>query len=134
MEHQFSSLIERFNKELKATTDAGHPEPTAMTLSTVSKDGFPSSRVVLLKNLDDRGFVFYTNLGSQKSQELMTNPKVGLNFMWHNISKQIRVQGIAQMLTLRRAPSKAKLERGPRSNPLRLSIKWTSKNALLNLA
>ncbi|EDM27962.1 pyridoxamine 5'-phosphate oxidase [Lentisphaera araneosa HTCC2155] len=94
-----SELIERFQKDLDATTQKGHPEPTAMTLSTVNENGFPSSRVVLLKAFDERGFVFYTNLTSRKSREIQNNPQVCINFMWHNISKQIRVEGRAEQVS-----------------------------------
>ena len=94
-----SELLERFKKELDATTQKGHPEPTAMTLSTVNENGFPSSRVVLLKAFDERGFVFYTNLTSRKSREIQNNPQVCINFMWHNISKQIRVEGRAEQVS-----------------------------------
>ena len=94
-----SELIERFQKDLDATTQKGHPEPTAMTLSTVNENGFPSSRVVLLKAFDERGFVFYTNLTSRKSREIQNNPQVCINFMWHNISKQIRIEGRAEQVS-----------------------------------
>ena len=65
----------------------------AMTLSTVSKDGFPSSRVVLLKSFDEEGFVFYTNYSSQKGLELIANPKASLNFFWSELERQVRIQG-----------------------------------------
>ncbi|WDE98736.1 pyridoxamine 5'-phosphate oxidase [Lentisphaera profundi] len=94
-----NELITRFQKELDATTKKGHPEPTAMTLSTVSEAGAPTSRVVLLKAFDHRGFVFYTNLTSRKSKEISLNPQVCINFMWHNISKQIRIEGRAQQVS-----------------------------------
>jgi pyridoxamine 5'-phosphate oxidase len=99
MSTSFSDLITRFNTNLQMATDKGHPEPTAMTLSTVNEVNAPSSRVVLLKNLDERGFVFYTNLGSRKAREIQNNPNVSLNFMWHNIERQIRVEGVAQQVS-----------------------------------
>ncbi|MDD7985587.1 pyridoxamine 5'-phosphate oxidase [Lentisphaera marina] len=94
-----SEIITRFNNDLETTRQKGHPEPTAMTLSTVNAQGFPSSRVVLLKAFDEKGFVFYTNLTSRKAQEIQANPQVCLNFMWHNISKQIRIEGHATQVS-----------------------------------
>src|SRR6187200_851132 len=58
------------------------PEPNAMVLATVAADGRPSARAVLLKGLDERGFLFYTNLTSRKSQELFANPQAALCFLW----------------------------------------------------
>ena len=99
MSTTFKTLIERFNKNLQMATDKGHSEPTAMTLSTINENNAPSSRVVLLKTLDERGFVFYTNLGSRKSREIQNNPNVCLNFMWHNIERQIRIEGVAEQVS-----------------------------------
>ncbi len=77
----------------EARAKATDPEPTAMTLATVSKDGKPSARVVLLKAHDARGFVFYTNMQSRKSQELQANPYAALCFNWIVVGKQVRVEG-----------------------------------------
>ncbi|HET7690139.1 MAG TPA: pyridoxamine 5'-phosphate oxidase [Nocardioidaceae bacterium] len=68
-------------------------EPNAMVVSTVS-DGQPSSRLVLLKGLDD-GFVFYTNYDSRKARELAANPRCSLLFPWHPVGRQVRVEGVA---------------------------------------
>ena len=65
----------------------------AMTLSTVSKDGFPSSRVVLLKCFDEGGFIFYTNYNSEKGAELIETPKASINFFWGELERQVRIQG-----------------------------------------
>jgi pyridoxamine 5'-phosphate oxidase len=67
-------------------------EPDAMVLSTVDPDGRPSARYVLLKGVDDRGFVFYTNLGSRKARALEANPYAALTFYWP-VEKQIRIEG-----------------------------------------
>lgn len=72
---------------------AGLPEPNAMVLATASPDGVPSARTVLLKGLDARGLVFFTNRGSQKGGELATNPRAALVFPWHAIERQVRVSG-----------------------------------------
>lgn len=68
-------------------------DPTAMALATVGADGMPSNRMVLLKGYDEQGFVFYTNLGSQKAHELVAHPKAALLFHWKSLQRQIRIQG-----------------------------------------
>jgi len=68
-------------------------DPNAMCLATSTKDGSPSARMVLLKGLDDRGFVFYTNAYSQKGQEIEDNPKAAICFHWKTMRKQVRVEG-----------------------------------------
>jgi pyridoxamine 5'-phosphate oxidase len=74
-------------------------EPTAMTLATVSADGQPSVRVVLLKGYDERGFVFYTNLESRKGRDIAENPRVGLCFFWEDFGRQVRVRGVAERVS-----------------------------------
>lgn len=83
--------IEQFKAWFSAAKQAAR-EPNAMTLSTVL-NGRPQSRVVLLKDLDDRGFVFYTNKRSQKGQAIEQSPWVALNFWWEALERQIRVDG-----------------------------------------
>ncbi|KAG8826265.1 hypothetical protein FRC19_009412 [Serendipita sp. 401] len=73
-------------------------EPEAMSLSTVSASGMPSSRMVLLKEVDSRGFVFFTNYTSRKSQELLANPHAALCFYWREIHRQVRVTGTVERL------------------------------------
>lgn len=68
-------------------------EPSAVTLATATPDGKPSARVVLLKEFDERGFVFYTNLTSRKGRELRSNPYAALCFYWEPVHHQVRVQG-----------------------------------------
>lgn len=68
-------------------------EPNAMTLSTVAPMGMPSSRIVLLKELQEDGFIFYTNYGSKKAKDMSTNPYVALNFLWKEIQRQVRIEG-----------------------------------------
>lgn len=69
------------------------PEPNAMTLATATPDGKPSARMVLLKNFDQRGFVFYTNYKSHKGQELADNPQAALVFWWAELERQVRIEG-----------------------------------------
>ena len=71
-------------------------EPNAFILSTISQDGFPSGRTLLLKGFDRDGFVFYTNYRSQKGRDISANPKVSITFLWKEIQRQIRIQGEAR--------------------------------------
>ena len=71
----------------------GEPNAHAMTLATATREGRPSARLVLLKGLDRRGFVFYTNLESRKSEELFANPHAALCFLWKSLNRQVRVEG-----------------------------------------
>lgn len=74
------------------------PEPSAMSLATVGADGAPTLRVVLLKGVDEKGFVFYTNLESRKGRDLRANPRAALCFYWSALDLQIRVDGtVAQV-------------------------------------
>lgn len=68
-------------------------EPNAMTLATATRDGRPSSRVVLLKSLDDRGFGFFTDFRSRKAVELDENPQAALSFAWLELERQVRIEG-----------------------------------------
>ena len=72
---------------------AGAPEPNAMAVATVGPDGAPSLRMVLLKGHGEDGFVFYTNYGSRKAQELEQNARVALLFFWPTLQRQVRVEG-----------------------------------------
>lgn len=83
---QFASWFEEAGK-------AGIPEPNAMVLSTVSPDGKPSSRVVLLKEFNGKGFIFFTNYLSKKGHDLEQNPNACLNFWWGALERQIRISG-----------------------------------------
>ena len=74
--------------------EASEPrDATAMTLATVGADGMPSARMVLLKGVDERGFVFYTNLESRKGRQLLAHPKAALVFYWKSVNRQVRVEG-----------------------------------------
>ena len=90
---KISEIVNEFDLSLKKVKDSGHPEPTAMSLATVSKEGKPSSRIVLLKEFSERGFVFYTNYKSRKALQLSENPFAALTFVWHSLKKQVRVEG-----------------------------------------
>lgn len=85
--------IVQFNSWFKEAIDSDALEPNAMTLSTATKGGIPSSRVVLLKGVDE-GFVFYTNYDSKKGEQLLANPHACLNFFWPELERQVRVEGL----------------------------------------
>ncbi|MGH3361942.1 MAG: pyridoxamine 5'-phosphate oxidase [Nocardioides sp.] len=87
--------IAMFRDWMAEAVASGMHEPNAMMVATVSTDGRPSSRMVLLKGLDDGGFRFFTNLGSRKGAELAGNPHCSLLFPWHPLERQVRVDGVA---------------------------------------
>lgn len=91
----FTTLLD----EARAVDRATLPEPTAMSLATVGADGRPSLRVVLLKAVDARGFVFYTNLESRKGRELLERPDAALCFHWQPLQRQVRIEGRAEPVT-----------------------------------
>jgi pyridoxamine 5'-phosphate oxidase len=74
-------------------------DPTAMTLATVDPEGMPNARMVLLKGVDERGFVFYTNMESQKGRELDRDPRAALVFHWKSLNRQIRIRGTVEKVT-----------------------------------
>ncbi|EGR0048137.1 pyridoxamine 5'-phosphate oxidase [Vibrio vulnificus] len=91
--------IDQFNFWLEQAIKANLSDPTAMTVATVDKDGMPFQRIVLLKNVDKDGFVFYTNLGSRKAQHLEHSSKISLHFPWHPLERQVHITGVAEKLT-----------------------------------
>ncbi|MEV6282216.1 pyridoxamine 5'-phosphate oxidase [Kribbella sp. NPDC051770] len=90
--------FQQFGLWLAQATEAGLAEPNAMVLATVDADHRPSARTVLLKGLDERGFVFYTNQQSRKGGDLAANPACALVFPWHAMERQVRVEGTAGKL------------------------------------
>ncbi|MBC6906726.1 pyridoxamine 5'-phosphate oxidase [Saccharophagus sp. K07] len=89
----------QFKSWLEQAVASGIPDPTALVLATVDADGQPDQRIVLLKHLDDQGFVFYTNYNSKKARDIISNPKVSLHFPWHMMERQVRVNGTASRLS-----------------------------------
>jgi pyridoxamine 5'-phosphate oxidase len=89
--HQFQTWFEQ-------AIAANLLEPNAMTLATATPSGTPSARIVLLKAVDPRGFVFYTNYNSQKGQELSANPQAALVFLWGELERQVRVEGTLEKI------------------------------------
>jgi len=93
-----ASPLDQFRTWFTQVQGAVH-EPEAMSLSTATASGVPSSRFVLFKQLDARGFVFYTNYTSRKSKELLENPYAALAFYWREVHKQVRVVGRVEKIT-----------------------------------
>jgi pyridoxamine 5'-phosphate oxidase len=91
-------------------------EPTAMTLSTATPDGRPSARIVLLKEVTENGFVFYTNYGSRKGREIAENPHVALTFYWPELERQVRVEG--RIAPVSQEKSEAYFRKRPRGSRL----------------
>jgi pyridoxamine 5'-phosphate oxidase len=89
--------INLFNKWFHETEDfGGNEEVNAMTVATIGLDGFPKSRVVLLKKFTEEGFIFYTNYNSEKGKAIEANPKICISFFWHSMERQVIIKGIAQ--------------------------------------
>ncbi len=82
-----------------AEASAREVDPTAMILATATPNGAPSARAVLLKGVDQRGFVFYTNLESRKSKELAPNPRAALCFFWPSLRRQVRIEGTVEAVS-----------------------------------
>jgi pyridoxamine 5'-phosphate oxidase len=91
--------ISQFNLWLRQAIDADITDPTAFTLATVDAAGRPSQRIVLLKQADERGFVFYTNYESHKARDINHNPQVSLHFPWHALERQIKICGTAEKVS-----------------------------------
>lgn len=92
--------INLFNKWFHETEEfGGVDEVNAMTVSTFGLDGFPKSRVVLLKKFDEQGFIFYTNYHSEKGKAIAQNPNVCLSFFWPGMERQVIIKGIAEKTT-----------------------------------
>ncbi|MFK5879120.1 MAG: pyridoxamine 5'-phosphate oxidase [Flavobacteriaceae bacterium] len=89
-------LFQKWFYELEASETV--EEPNAMTIATIGADGFPKSRVVLLKKFTWEGFIFYTNYNSDKGKSIAKNPHVCLSFFWHGVERQIIIKGMAEKI------------------------------------
>lgn len=85
--------LQQFQQWLAEALAARLPEPNAMTLATVGEDGRPSTRVVLIKGVDERGIVWFTNYQSRKGRELAANPQAALQFHWVELERVVRIEG-----------------------------------------
>lgn len=88
-----SNPLEQFDQWLSQAVESSLSDPTAMTLSTVSENGQPSQRIVLLKLLTDSGFVFFSQNNSRKAEDIRGNTKVSLHFPWHAMDRQVSIEG-----------------------------------------
>jgi pyridoxamine 5'-phosphate oxidase len=93
-----SDPVTMFTQWFDNARETGVLEPNAMVLATVSADGVPSARTVLLKGLSAHGFVFFTNYESRKARDLLANPHCSLVFGWYQLQRQVRVEGIASRI------------------------------------
>ena len=121
--HIPQEALERLKKLLKKAKKTDLPEPTAMTLATCDRQGNHMARTVLLKDVDERGLVFYTNLGSRKAQQLHDNPKAAICFYWPPLKEQVLVEGSVVPVTDEEAnaycetrPGRAGSAPGPRAS------------------
>jgi pyridoxamine 5'-phosphate oxidase len=91
--------IRFFTRWLRDAVDAGLPVPNAMTLATVSAEGSPDARIVLLKGLEDGAFTFYTNYRSRKARQLDARPAACLVFQWSELERQVRIEGMVEKVS-----------------------------------
>ncbi len=91
------AVFQKWFHEVEATE--GVEEPNAMTVSTIGPDGFPKSRVVLLKKYTQEGFIFYTNYKSEKGQAIAQNPRTCISFFWPNLERQVIVKGTSEKIS-----------------------------------
>ncbi len=92
--HVQTDAMEQFKIWFKEAIDAEVMEPNAMTLATVKYDGRPTARIVLLKGIEENGFVFFTNYDSNKGKQLQANPFATLVFFWPELQRQVRIEGV----------------------------------------
>lgn len=118
--------IKQFEKWFEEALDSKALEPNAMTLSTLTEGGTPTSRIVLLKGVEGGQFVFYTNYQSQKGKELEAQPACSLNFFWPELERQVRIEGVAQRVSP--ASSDAYFQSRPRASQIGA---WASPQSAL---
>jgi len=106
----------QFERWFKAAEQSPVNEPNAMTLATVGENGRPKARIVLLKQVDQQGFVFFTNYDSQKGQDLEANPFASLVFFWDVIQRQVRIEGRVEKIA--KADSEAYFQSRPKGSQI----------------
>jgi pyridoxamine 5'-phosphate oxidase len=112
-------------REWMADAEKSEPnDPNAMALATVDDEGLPNARMVLLKDFDEKGFVFYTNFESQKGQEILATGKAALMFHWKSLRRQVRVRGLTEQVT--DAEADAYFKSRPRDSKIGA---WASKQS-----
>jgi len=119
------SPFKQFERWFEQAREAGFsPDPSAMVVATVGANGQPHQRMVLLKELDEQGFVFYTNLESRKGREIRDNALVSLHFPWHPIERQVSVNGEVEAVD--RATAEAYFQSRPRGSQV---AAWASRQS-----
>lgn len=105
MDPLYTSALATFSDLLEQAKQSIDPEPTAMTVATVGRDGRPAARTVLLKGFDERGFVFYTNFSSRKGRQLAANPQAALLFHWRHLREgvQVKIEGTVEPVSAEEA-------------------------------
>lgn len=105
MDPLYSAALATFADLLEQAKQSIDPEPTAMTVATVGRDGRPAARTVLLKGFDERGFVFYTNFSSRKGRQLAANPQAALLFHWRHLREgvQVKIEGTVEPVSAEEA-------------------------------
>ncbi|WP_276374866.1 pyridoxamine 5'-phosphate oxidase [Chryseolinea sp. H1M3-3] len=121
-----SDPIEQFGRWFHEAIEAEVLEPNAMNLSTINEDNRPSSRIVLLKGVEEKKFVFYTNYQSTKGKELTRNPACALTFFWPELERQVRIEGTAERVDDER--SEKYFQSRPRSSQIGA---WTSPQSTI---
>ena len=116
--------IDQFGAWMQEAIDAGLTFPNAMALATASAEGVPSARIVLLKGIDERGLVFFTNYESRKGRELAENPRAAALFHWQQLGRQVRVEG--EVVGLPAEESEAYFRTRPRGSRL---AAWASRQS-----
>lgn len=116
--------FEQFNVWMEDALGFGLSDPTAMTVATVNAKGYPSQRIVLLKQFDNKGFVFFTNYGSRKAADIEENSHVSLHFPWQEMDRQVHVRGVASKIPV--AESLAYFSSRPLESQLSA---WASKQS-----
>lgn len=106
----------QFGRWFEEAREGGEPEPYAFVLATVDADGWPLSRTVLLRSVDENGFVFYTNYGSDKARAIEVTKRAGLTFLWHGQHRQVHVSGTVERVS--EAESDAYFAKRPRDSQL----------------
>ncbi|HKQ39512.1 MAG TPA: pyridoxamine 5'-phosphate oxidase [Verrucomicrobiae bacterium] len=117
--------IVQFQRWFEEALSSGIVEPNAMVLATADSKGRPSSRIVLLKQVDARGFVFFTNYASRKGRELASNPQASLTFPWHALERQVCVTGA--VIKVPRAESEQYFKLRPRGSRLGANVSRQSE-------
>ena len=97
------SPFEQFSAWMKEAIDAKILDPNAMTIATADKNGVPSARIVLLKSIDEKGLVFFTNYESRKGKDLLENPKASVVFFWKELERQLRVTGTVDKISKKKS-------------------------------